>query len=75
MLGFLQVYATFYQNYVLYRKMLQLGCSEPWPIAMEILTGQKNMDAGPLLRYFAPIYEWLKEENNRTGEYVGWESE
>lgn len=32
------------------------------------------MDAGPLLRYFAPIHDWLKEENKRSGEYVGWET-
>ncbi|XP_065220101.1 angiotensin-converting enzyme-like isoform X2 [Planococcus citri] len=54
-------------------KMLRLGSSKPWPDAMQILTGQRIMDAGPLLRYFAPIYEWLKEENKKSGEYIGWE--
>lgn len=53
--------------------MLRLGSSKPWPDAMQVLTGQRIMDAGPLLRYFAPIYEWLKEENKKTGEYIGWE--
>jgi len=51
-----------------------LGSSKPWPDALEVITGQRNMDAGPLLRYFAPIYDWLKEENKKSGEYVGWET-
>lgn len=59
---------TFYR-----RKVLQLGSSKPWPDALEVITGQRNMDAQSLLRYFAPIYEWLKEENKNNGEYVGWE--
>lgn len=54
--------------------MLKLGSSKPWPDAMQVLTGQRDMDAGPLLRYFAPIYEWLVEENKKTGEYIGWEA-
>lgn len=53
--------------------MLQLGSSRPWPDAMEALTGQRNMDASGVLEYFEPLYDWLKEENKRTGEFVGWE--
>ncbi|KAM3960983.1 angiotensin-converting enzyme isoform 1-T1 [Aphomia sociella] len=54
-------------------KMLQMGSSKPWPDAMEALTGQRNMDASGVLEYFEPLYEWLKTENERTGEYIGWE--
>lgn len=53
--------------------MLKMGSSKPWPDAMEVITGQRNMDAKPLMRYFTPMYEWLKEENKRNGEYVGWD--
>ncbi|XP_063823933.1 angiotensin-converting enzyme-like isoform X1 [Ostrinia nubilalis] len=53
--------------------MLQMGSSKPWPDAMEVLTGQRNMDAGGVLEYFAPLHEWLKTENERTGEFIGWE--
>lgn len=53
--------------------MLKLGSSKSWFNAMELLTGQREMDAGPLLNYFRPLYEWLKIENKRTGEYLGWE--
>ena len=56
-----------------FRSMLKLGSSKPWPDAMEVITGQRNMDAQSLMRYFAPVYEWLKEENKRSGEYVGWD--
>lgn len=53
--------------------MLQMGSSKPWPDAMEALTGQRKMDASGVLEYFQPLYEWLKTENERTGEYIGWE--
>jgi Angiotensin-converting enzyme. len=59
--------------FFLYRKMLSLGASKPWPEALEVLTGQKNLDAGPMLQYFDPLYKWLKEENRKTGTFVGWE--
>ncbi|XP_026489175.2 angiotensin-converting enzyme-like isoform X1 [Vanessa tameamea] len=54
-------------------KMLQLGSSKPWPDAMEAITGQRKMDASGVLEYFEPLYEWLKAENERSGEYIGWE--
>lgn len=53
--------------------MLKLGSSRPWPDAMEALTGQRNMDASGVMEYFQPLYNWLKAENARTGEYIGWE--
>ncbi|RUS68972.1 hypothetical protein EGW08_023264, partial [Elysia chlorotica] len=52
------------------RSMLQLGSSKPWPDAMEKITGQRSMDAGPLLEYFQPLLEFLKKEN---GDDFGWE--
>lgn len=51
-----------------------MGSSKPWPDAMEVLTGDRNMDASGLMEYFKPLYDWLKAENERTGEYIGWES-
>ncbi|XP_075971289.1 angiotensin-converting enzyme-like isoform X2 [Anticarsia gemmatalis] len=53
--------------------MLQLGSSKPWPDAMEALTGTRNMEASGVLEYFKPLHDWLKAENERTGEFVGWE--
>ena len=34
-------------------KMLALGASKPWPDALEVMTGQRQMDASALLEYFA----------------------
>ncbi|KAB0790846.1 hypothetical protein PPYR_14878 [Photinus pyralis] len=55
-------------------KMLQMGSSRPWPDAMEVLTGQRKMDASGLLEYFRPLHKWLEAENKKNGAYIGWES-
>ncbi|KAF5283057.1 hypothetical protein FQR65_LT14074 [Abscondita terminalis] len=55
-------------------KMLQMGSSRPWQDAMELLTGQKNMDAGGLLEYFRPLQKWLEAENQKNNVYVGWKT-
>ncbi|EEB18604.1 Angiotensin-converting enzyme precursor, putative [Pediculus humanus corporis] len=59
----------------LLKKMLQMGSSKPWPDAMEVLTGQRKMDASALLDYFSSLKNWLEKENKRTGEFIGWETE
>jgi peptidyl-dipeptidase A len=51
-------------------KMLAMGESRPWPDALEALTGQRQMDATAILDYFAPLKEWLDEQN--AGHKVGW---
>jgi peptidyl-dipeptidase A len=50
--------------------MLALGASKPWPDALEALTGERRIDAGALLEYFAPLQEWLKAQNQ--GRTCGW---
>jgi len=52
------------------RAMLALGKSEPWPDALEAMTGQRQMDATAILDYFAPLKKWLDEQNK--GHPVGW---
>jgi peptidyl-dipeptidase A len=51
-------------------QMLELGASEPWPDALEKLTGSRQLDAGALLEYFEPLSQWLDEQNR--GESPGW---
>ena len=51
-------------------KMLSLGASRPWPEALEVLTGEKQMDATAILEYFAPLKAWLDEQNK--GHKVDW---
>ncbi|HEY7095503.1 MAG TPA: M2 family metallopeptidase [Terriglobales bacterium] len=53
-----------------FSKMLEMGQSKPWPDALEALTGERQMDAGALLEYFAPLQKWLDEQNK--GQKVGW---
>jgi len=43
--------------------MLALGASRPWPEALFALTGERQMDGGALLEYFAPLQAWLTEQN------------
>ena len=50
--------------------MLAMGLSQPWPEAMQALTGQRDMDATAILDYFAPLQKWLDEQN--AGQPVGW---
>lgn len=50
--------------------MLEMGASQPWPDALEVITGQREMDATAILDYFAPLQVWLDEQNaNRS---CGW---
>jgi len=51
-------------------EMLAMGMSRPWPDALEALTGQREMDATAILDYFAPLKEWLDEQNQ--GRQCGW---
>jgi peptidyl-dipeptidase A len=51
-------------------QMLALGAQKPWPDALELLTGQREMDASAMLEYYAPLMAWLEREN--TGRACGW---
>ncbi len=51
-------------------EMLEMGSSRPWPEALEALTGSPKMDATAILDYFAPLTEWLDEQNR--GRTCGW---
>ncbi len=53
-------------------EMLSLGQSKPWPDALEVITGQKQMDATALADYFAPLKAWLDEQNKKNNYPVGW---
>nr|XP_034299429.1 uncharacterized protein LOC117680950 isoform X2 [Crassostrea gigas] len=54
------------------RSALQLGSSKPWPEVMKVLTGSPKVDVGPLMEYFSPLIEWLKETNEEEGNFLGW---
>ena len=50
--------------------LLEMGQSRPWQDALEAIAGQREMDATAILDYFAPLGEWLEEQN--TGQTCGW---
>ena len=52
-------------------QMLALGSSQPWPDALEKLTGSRQIDASAIIDYFQPLIGWLKEQNK--GQTCGWE--
>jgi len=53
--------------------MLELGSSKQWPEAMQVITGQREMDASALLEYFQPLHDWLRRQNE--GYDVTWADE
>jgi len=53
-----------------FAEMLALGESRPWQDALEKLTGTREMDATPIIDYFAPLLGWLREQN--AGQQCGW---
>jgi peptidyl-dipeptidase A len=51
-------------------KALAMGASRPWPDVLEVLAGQREMDATAIAEYFAPLKTWLDEQNQ--GRKIGW---
>ena len=52
------------------RAMMEMGASRPWPDALEAIAGTRQMDATAILDYFAPLADWLEEQN--AGRTCGW---
>ena len=50
--------------------MLEMGASRPWPDALEVIAGTREMDATAILDYFAPLAAWLDEQN--ADRSCGW---
>jgi peptidyl-dipeptidase A len=50
--------------------MLEMGASKPWPDALEVFTGSREISGKPMLRYFAPLSKWLEQQNK--GRTCGW---
>ncbi|KRG69860.1 peptidase M20 [Pseudoxanthomonas dokdonensis] len=65
---------TFYGNKAAGQKfwaMLEKGASQPWQATLKEVTGSDKMDAGAVLEYFAPLQNWLKQQNE--GQTCGWQ--
>ena len=53
-----------------FNAMLAMGLSRPWPEALAALTGESRMDATAIRDYFAPLQQWLDQQNR--AKPVGW---
>ena len=56
-----------------YRDVLSVGSSAPWPDVIKQMTkGRTNrIDAGAILRYFKPLFKFLKRQN-QVEPVIGW---
>ena len=54
-----------------FQAMLAHGASQPWQATLKELTGSEQIDGGAVLEYFAPLQDWLKQQN--AGKQCGWE--
>jgi peptidyl-dipeptidase A len=50
--------------------MLQAGQSRPWQETLKEMTGTDHLDAQAMLDYFAPLYQWLKEQNKTAAHSI-----
>jgi peptidyl-dipeptidase A len=47
------------------KAMLAMGLSRPWPEALKAMTGEDKMDATAIIDYFAPLKQWLDQQNGK----------
>ena len=52
------------------KTLLEAGLSRPWQKTLKALTGEDKMDATAILDYFAPLKQWLDQQNK--GAPAGW---
>ncbi|XP_077271892.1 angiotensin-converting enzyme Ance-3 [Temnothorax americanus] len=53
-------------------RLMERGSSIPWQETLREATGEFRLDGSALREYFRPLEDWLRTENLRTGEVVGW---
>ncbi|CAK9824619.1 Angiotensin-converting enzyme [Anthophora retusa] len=53
-------------------KIMERGSSTPWQETLQEAIGEGTLDASALREYFRPLEDWLRTENLRNGDVVGW---
>ncbi len=51
---------------------MEKGASQPWQEVLQEVIGEGRLDGSALREYFRPLEEWLRNENLRNNEFVGW---
>lgn len=57
------------------REAMKHGSSITWIKALEIITGKGELDAAPLLDYYEPLINWLRNTNEIDQVVNGWDGE
>ncbi|KAH6929993.1 hypothetical protein HPB50_007933 [Hyalomma asiaticum] len=55
-----------------FRNMMSFGASIDWREALQMATGTPEISAEPLLNYYEPLFVWLRRENMKLNNSVGW---
>ncbi|XP_063989219.1 angiotensin-converting enzyme [Diachasmimorpha longicaudata] len=53
-------------------RLMEKGSSRPWQDILQESIGEFRLDGNAVREYFRPLEEWLRTENLRSGEIVGW---
>jgi len=53
-----------------FNAMLEMGQSKPWPDALQVFTGSREMSGKSMIAYFKPLMTWLQAQNK--GKACGW---
>jgi peptidyl-dipeptidase A len=51
---------------------MERGSSASWSQILQETIGEGRLNGEALRDYFRPLEDWLRSENLRTGEYLGW---
>lgn len=51
---------------------MESGSSENWRDTLSVAIGENKLDGSALREFFQPLEEWLRNENLRTGQFIGW---
>ncbi|KAL7289293.1 hypothetical protein TKK_0017226 [Trichogramma kaykai] len=51
---------------------MEKGASVPWQDVLMEATGENRLDPSAIREYFRPLEDWLRVENLRSNELIGW---
>lgn len=51
---------------------MEKGAEQPWQEVLQDVIGENRLDGSALREYFRPLEDWLRNENLRNNEFVGW---
>lgn len=70
-LSLILIHIIFYLNNKC-RQIMEKGASQRWQELLQEVIGEGRLDGTALREYFRPLEEWLRQENLRNNEFVGW---